>query len=295
MNNLISMVALTAQSYSAEQVEAFFTKDHLTELMNSFADWGISMLGKLILSYLVWKIGKKVIKVLVKLNGKALGKGSLDESVLRFISSILKVVLYAILLLMIIDILGFQTTSLLTIFGSAALAVGMSLQGSLSNFAGGILLLVFRPFTTGDYIISGSNEGTVTSIEMLYTKLLTIDNKVVMIPNGTLSNSSITNVGAEGVRRLDIEIGVGYSTDLGKAKKLLEEIVNAASGILQDKDKDVIVKRLDESSVVLETRAWVRQEDYWNTRFFLLEKYKNVFDSNGIEIPYNQMDVHIKQ
>ena len=295
MNNLISMVALTAQSYSAEQVEAFFTKDHLTELMNSFADWGISMLGKLILSYLVWKIGKKVIKVLVKLNGKALGKGSLDESVLRFISSILKVVLYAILLLMIIDILGFQTTSLLTIFGSAALAVGMSLQGSLSNFAGGILLLVFRPFTTGDYIISGSNEGTVTSIEMLYTKLLTIDNKVVMIPNGNLSNSSITNVGAEGVRRLDIEIGVGYSTDLGKAKKLLEEIVNAASGILQDKDKDVIVKRLDESSVVLETRAWVRQEDYWNTRFFLLEKYKNVFDSNGIEIPYNQMDVHIKQ
>ena len=138
--------------------------------------------------------------------------------------SVLKFVMYAILIMIVVDKLGFQTTSLLTLFGSAALAIGMSLQGSLSNFAGGILILIFKPFKVGDYIIVGTNEGTVKSIEILYTRLVTIDNKVVMLPNGSLSNSSIVNVGAENTRRIDIQIGIGYSSDIPKAKKLLEQV-----------------------------------------------------------------------
>lgn len=173
------------------------------------------------------------------------------------------------------------------------MAVGMSLQGSLSNFAGGILLLIFKPFKIGDYIISGSCEGTVVSIELLYTKLHTIDNKIIMMPNGTLSNSNIINVGAEEVRRLDIQIGVGYQTDLSKAKELLMECLNRKEEIIKDKDVRVIVKSLDESCITLETRAWVANDKYWDTRFELLEEYKKIFDENGIEIPFNQLDVHI--
>ena len=196
--------------------------------------------------------------------------------------------------MIVVDKLGFQTTSLLTLFGSAALAIGMSLQGSLSNFAGGILILIFKPFKVGDYIIVGTNEGTVKSIEILYTRLVTIDNKVVMLPNGSLSNSSSLYVGSEFTRSIDIQIGIGYSSDIPKAKKLLEQFINCEKGILKDKDILVVVKSLDESCVTLETRAWVNTADYWNVRFNLLERYKNIFDENGIEIPFNQLDVHMK-
>ena len=189
---------------------------------------------------------------------------------------------------------GWKETVVGLVCTVAALAIGMSLQGSLSNFAGGILILIFKPFKVGDYIIVGTNEGTVKSIEILYTRLVTIDNKVVMLPNGSLSNSSIVNVGAENTRRIDIQIGIGYSSDIPKAKKLLEQVINSEKGILKDKDILVVVKSLDESCVTLETRAWVNTADYWNVRFNLLERYKNIFDENGIEIPFNQLDVHMK-
>ena len=239
-------------------------------------------------------IGKKIIRVLGKLVKKMLDRSTLDKGVVNFVVSVLKFVMYAILIMIVVDKLGFQTTSLLTLFRSAALAIGMSLQGSLSNFAGGILILIFKPFKVGDYIIVGTNEGTVKSIEILYTRLVTIDNKVVMLPNGSLSNSSIVNVGAENTRRIDIQIGIGYSSDIPKAKKLLEQVINSEKGILKDKDILVVVKSLDESCVTLETRAWVNTADYWNVRFNLLERYKNIFDENGIEIPFNQLDVHMK-
>jgi hypothetical protein len=144
-----------------------------------------------------------------------------------------------------------------------------------------------------DYIVVGNYEGTVRTIEILYTKLTTVDNKVVMLPNGTLSNSNIVNVGAEDFRRLDIEMSIGYSSDLKLAKTLLNTIVNNNPAVIKDRDIKVIVKSLDESCVTLETRVWVKTEDYWDTRFTLLEEYKAEFDKNGIEIPFNQMDVHI--
>ena len=286
-------VALSSTQDTAEQIEFFFSKANLVALFNKLCNWSVSLAGKIIMALIVWQIGKRLIIWMVKIIVKALGKSDLDVGVARFIGSITKFAGYAILILIVVGILGIPTASLITVFGSAALAVGMSLQGSLSNFAGGILLLIFKPFRIGDYIISGSCEGTVVSIELLYTKLHTIDNKIIMMPNGTLSNSNIINVGAEEVRRLDIQIGVGYQTDLSKAKALLMECLNRKEEIIKDKDVRVIVKSLDESCITLETRAWVANDKYWDTRFELLEEYKKIFDENGIEIPFNQLDVHI--
>ena len=275
---LVADAATTIQQ-ETDEITRFFSIAHVKQLLNDLGNWSVSLIGKIVIAVLIWFIGKKIIRVLDKLVKKMLDRSTLDKGVVNMI---------------VVDKLGFQTTSLLTLFGSAALAIGMSLQGSLSNFAGGILILIFKPFKVGDYIIVGTNEGTVKSIEILYTRLVTIDNKVVMLPNGSLSNSSIVNVGAENTRRIDIQIGIGYSSDIPKAKKLLEQVINSEQGILKDKDIMVVVKSLDESCVTLETRAWVNTADYWNVRFNLLERYKNIFDENGIEIPFNQIDVHMK-
>ncbi len=265
----------------------------INSIVEQMTHWGLSGIWKIVFALLIWFIGKKLISLSLKLLKKVFDRGSIDVGVVNFTMSIIKFALYAVLILMVIDELGIQTTSLITVFGSAALAVGMSLQGSLSNFAGGVLILIFKPFKVGDYIVVGNYEGTVRTIEILYTKLTTVDNKVVMLPNGTLSNSNIVNVGAEDFRRLDIEMSIGYSSDLKLAKTLLNTIVNNNPAVIKDRDIKVIVKSLDESCVTLETRVWVKTEDYWDTRFTLLEEYKAEFDKNGIEIPFNQMDVHI--
>ena len=265
----------------------------INSIVEQITHWGLSGIWKIVFALLIWFIGKKLISLSLKLLKKVFDRGSIDVGVVNFTMSIIKFALYAVLILMVIDELGIQTTSLITVFGSAALAVGMSLQGSLSNFAGGVLILIFKPFKVGDYIVVGNYEGTVRTIEILYTKLTTVDNKVVMLPNGTLSNSNIVNVGAEDFRRLDIEMSIGYSSDLKLAKTLLNTIVNNNPAVIKERDIKVIVKSLDESCVTLETRVWVKTEDYWDTRFTLLEEYKAEFDKNGIEIPFNQMDVHI--
>jgi small conductance mechanosensitive channel len=285
--------SLSTVQENVEQVQFFFSKDNLVTLFNKFCDWAVSFIGTVIVALIVWWIGKRVIRWGIKFVTKALQRTDLDIGVVKFIGSIVKTVLYAVLILIVVGILGIPTASLITVFGSAALAVGMSLQGSLSNFAGGILLLIFKPFTIGDYIVSGSCEGTVVSIELLYTKLHTIDNKTIMMPNGTLANSNITNVGAEENRRLDIEIGVGYQTDIAKAKNLLMSCLQNNADVIKDRDMRVVVKSLDESCITIETRVWVPNDKYWDTRFTLLEDYKNIFDANGIEIPFNQLDVHI--
>lgn len=267
----------------------------INSIVEQITHWGLSGIWKIVFALLIWFIGKKLISLSLKLLKKVFDRGSIDVGVVNFTMSIIKFALYAVLILMVIDELGIQTTSLITVFGSAALAVGMSLQGSLSNFAGGVLILIFKPFKVGDYIVVGNYEGTVRTIEILYTKLTTVDNKVVMLPNGTLSNSNIVNVGAEDFRRLDIEMSIGYSSDLKLAKTLLNTIVNNNPAVIKDRDIKVIVKSLDESCVTLETRVWVKTEDYWDTRFTLLEEYKAEFDKNGIEILSENMKYKMHQ
>ncbi len=288
-------MALSTVSEKTKEAEAFFSADNIKKVFSQVLDWSVDKLLQIVVAVVVYKIGKQVIKWLIKICSKALERAGFDVGVIKFINSVVKIGSYCVIFLVILDILGFQTASLIAVFGSAALAVSMSLQGSLSNFAGGILIMIFRPFKVGDYIISGSCEGTVSSIDMLYTKLKTADNRVIMMPNGTLSNSNIVNVGAEGVRRLDMQIGISYGSDVTKAKELLRDIVTNYPSVDKSREISVVVKSLDASCVTIETRAWVSQEAYWDTKFILFEKFKQVFDENGIEIPYNQLDVRVRQ
>ncbi len=297
MNNILTAFAQTAEVKDVKEVveetQRFFTMIDMRTILDKFIEWCASTVGTIVWALIVWIIGKKILKALLKVLGKALDRSRLDEGVTKFMLSLSRFAGNVVLVIMIIDILGFDTTSFIAVLGSAGIALGMSLQGSLANVAGGILILLFKPFAVGDYIVAGGYEGNVTTIDLLYTKLITIDNKMVTIPNGTLSNSSIVNVASQPQRRLDIQIGIGYSSDLKLAKRLLLDAMNKQAGVLTDKDIMVVVKSLDDSCVTLETRCWVMTSDYWNVRFALLEGYKETFDDNGIEIPFNQMDVHI--
>lgn len=299
MNNILTAFAQTAEVKDVKEVveetQRFFTMNDMRTILDKFIEWCASTVGTIVWALIVWVIGKKILKALLKVLGKALDRSRLDEGVTKFMLSLSRFAGNVVLVIMIIDILGFDTTSFIAVLGSAGIALGMSLQGSLANVAGGILILLFKPFAVGDYIVAGGYEGNVTTIDLLYTKLITIDNKMLTIPNGTLSNSSIVNVASQPQRRLDIQIGIGYSSDLKLAKRLLLDAMNKQAGVLTDKDIMVVVKSLDDSCVTLETRCWVMTSDYWNVRFALLEGYKETFDDNGIEIPFNQMDVHIVQ
>ena len=299
MNNILTAFAQTAEVKDVKEVveetQRFFTMNDMRTILDKFIEWCASTVGTIVWALIVWVIGKKILKALLKVLGKALDRSRLDEGVTKFMLSSSRFAGNVVLVIMIIERLGFDTTSFIAVLGSAGIALGMSLQGSLANVAGGILILLFKPFAVGDYIVAGGYEGNVTTIDLLYTKLITIDNKMVTIPNGTLSNSSIVNVASQPQRRLDIQIGIGYSSDLKLAKRLLLDAMNKQAGVLTDKDIMVVVKSLDDSCVTLETRCWVVTSDYWNVRFALLEGYKETFDDNGIEIPFNQMDVHIVQ
>lgn len=299
MNSFLLALAQIAEVKDVKEVveetQRFFTMNDLKTIFDKFVEWCASTVGTIVWALIVWVIGKKILKTLLKVLGRAFDRSRLDEGVTKFMMSLSKFAGNVVLVIMIVDILGFDTTSFIAVLGSAGIALGMSLQGSLANVAGGILILLFKPFAVGDYIVAGGYEGNVTTIDLLYTKLITIDNKTVTIPNGTLSNSSIVNVASQPQRRLDIQIGIGYSSDFKLAKKLLTEAMNKQAGVLTDKDIVVVVKSLDDSCVTLETRCWVMTSDYWNVRFALLEGYKEAFDDNGIEIPFNQMDIHIVQ
>lgn len=250
----------------------------------------------ILLSILIYFIGKKIIKIILKIVEKSCVRTGVDEGAIRFIISVIRILLYIVLALIIGDIFGIQSTSVVAILGSAGIAIGLALQGSLSNFAGGILLLILKPFKIGDYIIehSNGNEGTVTNIDIFYTKLLTADNKMIAMPNGNLINSSLTNVTNEAIRRLDITVDISYDSDLKKAKQLMEEILIKDEARLEDRDLNVFVSELTNSSVLIGGRMWVKTENYWPAKWRIIELVKVTFDENNIQIPYQQLDVTIK-
>lgn len=255
----------------------------------------IEFLISVLLALIVFAIGVKVIKWLRKIVRKSLERANVDKGVQQFLDSMLKFGLYGLLLFSIGKKFGLDTASVAALFASAGVAIGLALQGSLSNFAGGVLILLLKPFVVGDYIIedTNKNEGTVAEIQIFYTKLYTLDNRTVIIPNGTLANNSITNITAQDRRRLDLRVDISYQADLKKAKRILEQLLAQDECILQEEEKNIFVDSLGESSVVLGLRAWVKTEEYWKTRWKLIEEIKLTFDKEGIEIPYKQVDVHV--
>ena len=278
-----------------EKTTDFFSAANLNNIKNSFLIGLQVYAWKLILAIIIWFVGKKLIHFGIKLMNKALGKTGLDTVVVKFLCSLTRFAVYIIILIQIIKILGFETSTFVALLGTAGLAFGLALQGSLSNFAGGVLILIFKPFRVDDYIVSGVNEGTVKVIDLLYTKLLTLDNKTITIPNGLLANSSVVNVCSQDTRRIDIEIPIGYTSDIKKAKGLLSDILLDQPQIFKDQEISVIVKSLEDNRVLLETRAWVNTGNYWNTKCELLERFIEVFNDNGIEIPFNKLDINIKK
>lgn len=255
----------------------------------------LSFLVQVIVAIIVLLIGSRIIKFLLKLIRKSLDRSKVEAGVVTFLCSLVKYSLYFVLAMIILAQFGVTTSSVVAVLGSAGLTLGLALQGSLSNFAGGVLILLLKPFVVGDYIIDGATgqEGTVSSITIFYTKLHTVDNRMILIPNGTLSNSSITNVTHMEKRRIDLLIGVSYEANLAKTKQVLLDVVKSEDKILPGEPVDVYVSELADSSVQMGVRAWVKTEDYWPIRWKMTEDIKNALDANGISIPYPQMDVTI--
>jgi small conductance mechanosensitive channel len=238
-----------------------------------------------------------MIKIARKLIRKSMDRAGAETGVKQFVDSFIKAALYVILVFFIASYFGLDAASIVALLGSAGVAVGLAVQGSLSNLAGGVLILLLKPFVVGDYIKEGSGgkEGTVTEIHIFYTRLLTFENQVVILPNGNLANTSITNYSSGKIRRADITVGISYRADLQKAKEILLEVLKNDEKTMKDKEMYVFVDELAASSVNLGVRCWFANEDYWQGKWRLTENCKLALDKAEIEIPYSQVDIHLKE
>ena len=264
-------------------------------LLNQLSSAALNLGGRIIAALLILFIGSKLIKLALKLFSKAMEKTKADTSVSQFLHSLMKAALYVVLAFLVASYCGVEAASIVALLGSAGVAVGLALQGSLSNLAGGVLILVLRPFNVGDYIIDAAgNEGFVDEIQIFYTKLRTGDNKVIILPNGTLANNSITNVTTSNIRRCDITVGISYDADIKQAKEVLQQLIHNDPKALKDKDLVVYVAELADSSVNIGVRCWFDNDEYWPGLWRLNENIKYALDEAKISIPYPQMDVHVK-
>lgn len=252
---------------------------------------------KVVLCFILFFIGKAVIGWVRKLLRRSLDRTNAEKGIKQFLDSLVKFGLYTLLAFLIAISLGVSASAIAALLASVGVAVGLALQGSLSNLAGGVLILLTKPFAVGDYIIEDThnNEGWVKEIRIFHTKLMTLENKMVIIPNGVLVNASLTNVTAATERKLDLRVGISYQADLKKAKQLLIQLMEEDPYILQEKEHLAFVSDLGDSAVVLGLRAFVPTEQYSTARWGMLEKIKESFDENGIEIPYNQLTVHMEK
>ncbi|CUS47249.1 MAG: small conductance mechanosensitive channel MscS [Idiomarinaceae bacterium HL-53] len=253
------------------------------------------MSGKIVVALLIIIVGFILSRFLSKTLEKRLDKSSVDNAVVSFMAAILRAIIIIAALLMALSHVGIQTTSFIAILGAAGLAIGLALQGSLSNFASGVLIMIYRPFKSGDYVDAGGIAGTVSKIELFTTVLMTPDNKKVIVPNSRITGSEITNFSEEPIRRVDMVVGVSYSANLQKTKQVLMEVISSDERMLQDPAPRVSVNELADSSVNFIVRPWVKSEDYWPFYWDTMEKIKDALDANGIEIPFPQMDVHLQK
>ncbi len=252
---------------------------------------------QLVVAVVVYLIASRLIHLVLKIVRRSMERANTDEGVKQFVLPLIKYTLYLILIFIIMGLFGIATTSAVAVLGSAGVAVGLALQGSLSNFAGGVLILILKPFKVGDYIVEHGhgNEGTVAEISIFYTTLTTPDNRVIVIPNGNLSNSSLTNVSRLDKRRVDLVVGIGYEADIRKAKEVFYHVAEQESTRLPEEEITVFVDNLGASSVDLGLRIWVNAADYWAAKWRLTENIKAALDEHQISIPYQQIDVQIKQ
>lgn len=258
----------------------------ITELLSSF---GIS----LFIALCILVIGRQVIKIVIKVISSALERSNTEDTVRIFVTNLLNTLLMIVVFIAAINQLGIETTSIIAVLGAAGLAIGLALQGSLANFAAGILIVIYRPYKVGDYIQADNHLGTVNDIQIFSTVLRTPDNKLVVVPNGSIMNGSIVNFSNQDTRRIDMVIGCGYEDDIDKVKAVLTDIVAKDDRVLSDPKTRIAVSELADSSVNFIVRPWVKNPDYLDVMYSLTEEIKKRFDEEGISIPYPQSDVHI--
>lgn len=270
-------------------MENFYTYlDDLIKLTVEYAP-------KLLLALATLVIGFWLIKKVVKTTTKLLSAKNVDLSLVKFLDSLLGITLKVLLLISVASMVGIATTSFVAILGAAGLAVGLALQGSLANFASGVLILLFKPYKVGDFIEGAGTKGSVDEIQIFNTILKTPDNKTIIIPNSQITSGSITNYSAEETRRVDMTFGIGYSDDIDKAKSVLNKLLQEDSRVLKDPEPMIVVSELGDSSVNFSVRPWTKKEDYWGLYFDMQEKVKKAFDAENISIPFPQTDVHLFQ
>lgn len=267
--------------------------ENIDSLWEKFHDAVITFGPRLIGALIVLAIGWWIIKIIQQSLKKEFHKREMDLSLRGFLNSIIGIILKIMLLISVIGMLGVEMTSFIAIFAAAGLAVGLALSGTLQNFAGGVMILLFKPFKVGHYITAQGHSGTVNEIQIFNTVLKTPDNVTIIIPNGGLSTSSMTNYSMEPRRRVDFLFGIGYGDDVDKAKKVLRKLIDEDERILQDPEPFIAVKELGDSSVNIVVRAWAEAANYWAIYFDMHEKVYKAFDKEGLNIPFPQMDVHV--
>ncbi|MBS6560631.1 MAG: mechanosensitive ion channel [Clostridiales bacterium] len=263
--------------------------------LQEFLDWFVYKAGAIALCIFILVVGFRVVKSIKRWLKQSFERHNMDASVSSFLVSFVDIGLKMVLFLWVISIIGVEMSSVIAILSSASIAIGLAVQGSLSNIAGGVLILLLKPFQVGDYIIEDNkkNEGTVVAIDIFYTKLYTVDNKTVVIPNGTLSNSSLTNVTREEKRRIDLFIGISYQESVKRVKEVLARVIDAEENILKEEGVTIFVNDFEASTVSIGVRVWAPMDCFWATKWSLLENIKEAFDEEGISFPYNQLDVHM--
>lgn len=288
---IIQESAETSVNEVQAEVNGFvqYLQDHIPDMVS----FGI----RLAVALLIFIIGRFIIQLIRKSVKHSIERSSVDTGVAQFTDSLLKFGLYVLLIMIVAGNLGIEVSSITALFAAAGVGISLALQGTLSNLAGGVQILFLKPFVVGDYIIedTNKNEGTVKEIKVFYTKLSTLDNKTIVIPNGILTGNSLTNVTAKAERQLDLKVGISYQSDLKKAKDTLEKLIQENPNIIKEEEWKVFVDSLGDSAVIIGMRAWVKTDEYWPTRWKILEEIKLNFDAEGIEIPYNQMTVHLEQ
>ena len=274
-----------------EKIQSGAVRKFLEQLPEKALNLGI----RIVLAAVFFVIGVQLIKLIRRIIKKSMQRANAEVGVVQFVDSFMKASLYTVLVMLLAGSFGLDAASVVAVLGSAGVAIGLAVQGSLSNLAGGVLILALKPFRVGDYIVESysGKEGTVTEIQIFYTKLLMPDNRTVVLPNGNLANNSLINVTAEEVRRMDISVGISYKADLKKAKEILLQVLMEDEASLKDRDILVFVDELGSSSVKLGVRCWMRQADFWQGKWRITENCKLRLDENGIEIAYDQLDVHI--
>ena len=286
----------------AETVIDLTDAAEVKEELSRFGEWVESLIPRALdfvievaLAFVFIVIGMKLIGWVRKILRKSLERNHADTGLVQFLDSLVKYGLYILLALTILQRFGVQTTSIVAAIGSVGVAIGLALQGSLSNFAGGVIILLLKPFKVGDYVIQGSLEGVVSEIQLFYTTLTTGDNRKIVIPNGQLADNSLINATAAETRRVDIKVGISYNSDVKLAKDLLLKLGNEDADTLKEEGNAPMaaVEELGDSAVNMLLRVWTTTDKYWDVKFRLTEAVKASFDEAGIEIPYNQLDVHL--